>query len=381
MNVAIAVKEFPPNVIGGTETQTKRMAGELAARGHDVTVFTKRYDRSHEDDDIAYEVRRVWNLEWSPFLSTLTFLVVALFAVVRRADEFDCLQCMMLYPIGFLGYVTNLLTGLPYFAWVRGGDYYLMRDVRWKRWMMRAVLADTLVLTQAADIRTDVRADFDSVDSNVEVLGNGVSIPDEQAPCSDRTVLYLGRLAPKKGLEYLVRAAAELDDPCELVVVGDGEQRDGLEALAERLDVSVTFEGFVDPDAVGDYYRSADVFVLPSIEGEGIPNAMLEAMAWGLPVVGTDSGGVGETLRDGETGYLVPMRDSSALADAVQTLLDDGERRREMGQAARRYASEHHSWDSLVGSLEDIYESRPAAGRGWTGRKQQTVLNFSYGDE
>jgi glycosyltransferase involved in cell wall biosynthesis len=362
MNVAIAVKEFPPDVIGGTETQTKRMAGELAARGHDVTVFTKRYDRSHEDDDIEYEVRRVWNLEWSPFLSTLTFLVAALFAVVRRADEFDCLQCMMLYPIGFLGYVMNLLTGLPYFAWVRGGDYYLMRDVRWKRWMMRAVLTDTLVLTQAADIRTDIRADFDSVDSNVEVLGNGVSIPDERAPCSDRTVLYLGRLAPKKGLEYLIEAAAELDGPYELVVVGDGERRDDLEALAERLNVSVTFEGFVDPDAVGDYYRSADVFVLPSIEGEGTPNAMLEAMAWGLPVVGTDSGGVGETLRDGETGYLVPMRDSSALADAVQTLLDDGERRREMGEAARRYASEHHSWDSLAESLEQIYASRPADG-------------------
>ena len=144
-----------------------------------------------------------------------------------------------------------------------------------------------------------VLADFDSVDSNVEVLGNGVSIPDEQAPCSDRTVLYLGRLAPKKGLGYLIKAAAELDRPYELVVVGDGERREDLEALAERLNVSVTFEGFVDPDAVGDYYRSADVFVLPFIEGEGIPNAMLEAMAWGLPIVGTDSGGVGETLRDG----------------------------------------------------------------------------------
>jgi len=175
-------------------------------------------------------------------------------------------------------------------------------------------------------------------------------------------VLYLGRLAPKKGLQYLVRAAAELDGPYELVVVGDGKRRDDLEALADRLDVSVTFAGFVDPDDVGACYRDADVFVLPSIEGEGIPNAMLEAMAWGLPVVGTDSGGVGETLRDGETGYLVPMRDSSALANAIQELLDDAERRREMGEAARQYAREQHSWDSLTESLEEIYASRPADG-------------------
>jgi len=60
------------------------------------------------------------NLNWSPFLNTLTFLVAALFAGVQRADEFDCLQCMMLYPIGLLGYVMNLLTGLSYFTWVRG---------------------------------------------------------------------------------------------------------------------------------------------------------------------------------------------------------------------------------------------------------------------
>ena len=363
MNVAIAVKEFPPDVIGGTETQTKRMASELTARGHDVTVFTKGYDRDHDDGDLEYEVRRVWNLDWSPFLSTLTFLMAALFAVVRRADEFDCLQCMMLYPIGFLGYVTNLLTGLSYFAWVRGGDYYLMRDIWWKRWMMRAVLADTLVLTQADDIRADIRADFDSVDANIEVLGNGVSVPDERAPCSGRTVLYLGRLAPKKDLEHLIRAAAELEGPYELVLVGDGQRRERLETMAERLNVAVTFEGFVDPDEVGAHYTNADIFVLPSIEGEGIPNAMLEAMAWGLPVIGTDSGGVGGTLRDGETGYLVPMHDSSALADAIQELLDDDERRREMGRTARGYVRRHHSWGSLIESLEEIYASRPAAGR------------------
>lgn len=363
MNIAIAVKEFPPDVIGGTETQTKRMASELTARGHDVTLFTKEYDRDHDDDDVEYEVRRVWNFDWSPFLSTFTFLLATLIAVVRRAGEFDCLQCMMLYPIGFLGYVANLLTGLPYFAWVRGGDYYLMRDVWWKHRMMQAVLADTLVLTQADDIRADIRKDFDSVDANIKVLANGVSVPDEQAPCSDRTVLYLGRLAPKKGVEHLIRAAAELDGPCELVVVGDGEQREKLEVIAERLDINVTFEGFVDPDEVDTYYMNADLFVLPSIEGEGIPNAMLEAMSWGLPIIGTDSGGVGETLRDGETGYLVPMRDSSALADAMQELLDDDERRQEMGQIARQHVRRHYSWESLTESLEQIYASKPAVGR------------------
>lgn len=351
MQVAIALKTFPPDVIGGMETQTKRMAKELHGRGHDVTVFTKRFGE-HDDSDVPCEVVRVWNWQRSPFLSDLTFLVFALVALLRRRNEFDLLQCMMIYPVGFLGYVVNKLAGLPYFAWIRGGDYYLMNDVRWKRWMMRRVLEDTLVLAQSEEIRNDITADFDGIDCDIDVLGNAVSVPDETA--SGEGVLYVGRLAPKKGLEYLIEAVAEID--AELTIVGDGSERPRLEQTAADSGAEVTFEGEVAPDEVSQYYRSTSVFALASTEGEGMPNVVLEAMSWGLPVVATDSGGLPSLIEDGYNGYLVPMRDPQSLSAKLETLLQDDQTRATLGANARTFVAEHHSWGSLCSELETYYE-------------------------
>ena len=351
MRVAITLKTFPPDVIGGMETQTKRMATELHERGHDVTVFTKRFG-DHDDSDVPYEVVRVRNWQTNPFVSDLTFLVFALLALLRRRDEFDVLQCMMLYPVGFLGYVLDRLAGLPYFAWIRGGDYYLMNDVWWKRWMMRRVLRDTLVLAQSGEIQQDVLEDFDDIECNVDVLGNAVSLPEETA--SGEGVLYVGRLAPKKGVGYLVDAVAAIDAP--LTIVGDGDERERLEQRAAEAGADVTFEGAVDPDEVDRYYRSAAVFALASTEGEGMPNVVLEAMSWGLPVVATDSGGLPSLIETGHNGYLVPMRDSQAMSAKLETLLADDQHRATLGENARTFVAEHHSWDSLCSRLETHYK-------------------------
>jgi glycosyltransferase involved in cell wall biosynthesis len=350
VNIALVLKTFPPDVIGGMETQTKQMATELHESGHDVTVFTKRFG-DHDDSDVPYEVVRVRNWQRTAFLSDLTFLLWTVLLLLRRRTEFDVLQCMMLYPVGFLGYVVNSLGRLPYFAWIRGGDYYLMNDVWWKRWMMRCVLRDTLVLAQSEEIRRDVSTDFDDIDCRIEVLGNAVSLAEETA--SGDGILYVGRLAPKKGLEYLVEAMADVDAP--LTIVGDGSEREHLEALVADTDGEIRFVGAVDPSEVEAYYRDAAIFVLPSVEGEGMPNAVLEAMAFGLPVVATDSGGLPTLIDDGITGFVVPMRDSGALADRLTELLDHPERRADMGTAAREYVRENHSWDWLVSELEEIY--------------------------
>ncbi len=350
MRIAVALKTFPPDIIGGMETQTKQMATELHKRGHDVTVFTKRFG-DHDDSDVPYEVTRVRHWQVNPFVSDLTFLVVALLALLRRRNEFDVLQCMMIYPIGFLGYVVNKLTGLPYFAWIRGGDYYLMNNVWWKRWMMRRVLSDTLVLAQSKEIRADVTADFQDIDCDIEVLGNAVSIPEGTADGDG--VLYVGRLAPKKGLEYLIKAMADVEE--RLTIVGDGSERTRLERLAAETSAEVTFEGKIAPDKVHDYYESAAVFVLPSIEGEGMPNVVLEAMSWGLPVVATDSGGLPSIIEHGQNGFIVPMRNEEELSRQIHILLEESETYTDMSLHAKKYVKENHSWSNTIIQLENQY--------------------------
>lgn len=356
MKIGIVLKTFPPDVIGGMETQTKQMATKLDHSGHDVTVFTKQFGDHGVDENVPYEMVRVRNWQRYPLLSDLTFLIFALTQIVRRSTEFDVLQCMMLYPVGFLGYVVNKLTGLPYFAWVRGGDYYLMNDVFWKRWMMRRVLADTLVLVQSTEIKTDIETDFADIETDIQVLGNGVDFPVESRPDpAVNRVLYVGRFAEKKGLIHLFDAIEQVTVDCELVLVGDGDQRDTLERRAKEVETDVQFEGFVLPSNVEKYYRKASVFVLPSTEGEGMPNVVLEAMSWGVPVVTTESGGLSSMITDGSTGYLVPMRDPAALRRKIETLLSNPSKRKEIGNAARQYVYENHSWEQNVDNLEQIY--------------------------
>jgi glycosyltransferase involved in cell wall biosynthesis len=351
LRVAILVKEFPPDVIAGTETQTKRLAAALENHSdHDVTVFTKSYP-TPDNTDTEFELVRVPTWHLTPFVSTLTFVIGALILLLLRHREFDLLQSMMIYPTGFVGYLCSKLVGLPYFAWIRGGDYYFMKEHPVKRSTIRAVLADTLVLVQTDRIREDVRQEFPQ--PTIRVLGNGVDLPAETA--DGKAVVFVGRLEEQKGVHVLLEAMAELDE--QLIVVGDGSERETLEAQAAANDVNAEFVGEVSPDAVVEQLHRGKLFVLPSVRGEGLPNAMLEAMGVGLPVVVTDTGGVADGVREGETGYVVEPGDVEALRERIETLCADTERRETMAAAARNYVAETHSWAHLVDELDEIYRN------------------------
>lgn len=351
MHIAILVKEFPPNIIGGTETQTKRMAAEIQRQSdHNVTVYTKSYS-GEEELNPEFNLKRVPNWRVNSFISTLTFVLMSFIYLLRDHRNYDLLQCMMIYPNGFVGYLLHRICGLPYFSWIRGGDYYFMKDTNWKRWMIERVLSDTLVLVQTERIERDVRSEFP--DSTLRVLANGVDFPQERAD-GDK-IVFVGRLKEQKGVEILLRAVSGIDE--ELLIVGDGPQRGALETLAEELDVDTTFVGWVDPDSVGTYLQRGKVFVLPSINGEGLPNALLEAYAYGLPVIATDTGGVSDAVIDGETGFVIEPRSVSALTERISVICQNPERRESMARSARDYAESNYRWSQIVQEIHNIYVS------------------------
>ena len=352
MHVAILVKEFPPDVIGGTETQTVRMARELAVEsGHEVTVYTKSYPGPEPHEDVPFDLVRVPTWHYSPFVSTLTFVLAATLYLLRDARNIDVLQCMMIYPSGAVGYLVSRLTGLPYFAWIRGGDYYFAREVAFKRRLLATVFDDALVLVQTESVAEDVREEFP--DATVGVLGNGVDIPDRVADGDAAT--FVGRLKHQKGVHNLVSAVDGLDE--EVVIVGDGPEREYLERLADGVDADITFIGEVPPDRVPEYLLSSKLLVLPAVDGEGLPNVLLEAMAHGVPVVSTTVAGIPDVVQDGETGYVVPPDDVDALADRIRRVCEDDAHRAELADNARAFVESEYAWDRLLAELDDVYES------------------------
>ena len=180
------------------------------------------------------------------------------------------------------------------------------------------------------------------------------------------TILFVGRLEPRKGLAYLVRAFLRLKPAfpgLRLLVVGRDDKRQQAKAMAmvpPRLRPDVSFVGSVPQADLPSYYASADVLCAPSLGGESFGMVLVEAMAVGLPVVCSDIGGYRDVVGDGRDGLLVPARDPEALATALGGLLDNPTRRAAMGDAARSTAA-RYAWDVVGGEVLEVYEAALAA--------------------
>ena len=146
---------------------------------------------------------------------------------------------------------------------------------------------------------------------------------------NDREVITVARLVPVKGIRYLIGAMKYVKD-ATLIVIGDGPEKTKLESLAENLGLRnrVLFTGWINNRSkLSMYLKRARVFVLPSLS-EGTPQAVIEAMYNGLPIVATNVGGIPEIVVDGINGFLVPPRNEKALAEAIEKALSDTELQR-----------------------------------------------------
>jgi glycosyltransferase involved in cell wall biosynthesis len=200
----------------------------------------------------------------------------------------------------------------------------------------------------------------------VAVIPNALPATDERALPSLPNSLSGGpivgvvaRLQPEKGIEYFVKAAAQVASQlpsAEFIVVGGGPMQKDLVRLARRLGVSerVHFLGFrMDGPSL---VRLFDVVVVPSLS-EGTPLVVLEAMAAGVPVVASAVGGIPEQVRHGCEGLLVPPADSAALAEAIVGLLRDPDRARGLGEAGRRRVTAHYGHAAMVRKTEAVYRA------------------------
>lgn len=180
-----------------------------------------------------------------------------------------------------------------------------------------------------------------------------------------RIVLSVARLEPHKGHDRLIRALAALEDDAGLVLVGEGSERARLERTAADAGVAarVVFAGVAPDDELPVYYTAADAFALLSrdthgpragVEGGGI--ALLEACAYGLPVVAAATGGIPETIREDETGLLVNPDDGPAVARALRRVLEDRALATRLGAAGKVMATGERSWARFVERMETVLE-------------------------
>jgi glycosyltransferase involved in cell wall biosynthesis len=207
--------------------------------------------------------------------------------------------------------------------------------------------ADRVVVT-AGYMKQYVEEQYGLADSRVKVIPNYVLTdlfrPDSEGICKPGRICFVGRLHPEKNLLALLEAVRGLD--VELEIIGDGPQRKAVEAAACDKGVSVRFLGRCPHAELPQRLNAAEMFILPSLY-EGHPKALLEAMACGRPVIGTDVIGIRELIRHRQTGYLCGTSPEE-IRSAIQDVLSDADLRARMGHNGREFVVEHFALERVV---------------------------------
>ncbi len=204
-------------------------------------------------------------------------------------------------------------------------------------------------------------------ESRIRIIGNGINVPQfacarptlrQHLVASTAVVGLVGRLAPEKGIQYFLDAAAVVlrsSPEVSFVVVGDGPERRNLEEAVRSLGIEnkVHFAGKLE-DMAG-VYASLDILVSSSLK-EGLPMTILEALAAGRPVVATAVGAVPELVLHEQTGLLTPPADAGALASAILRLLDDGQLREKLAVQGQRLVQEQFSAEAMATQYLKVYD-------------------------
>ena len=349
----------------GTENMLLQLSGSLRELSCNITAGV--FENLHRPNlEVAEQIRRQGipvevircrgRLDWDPVRRIRACIEARRIDVVHTHG----------YKANFYAYAAIRPLGLPLVATCHNWPgktiplllYYWLDHIILKRFDRVAVVSNDVAqsLRRAGIAPEKISLIENGIDVSTfkgcEALCEQISKP----PLTMR-IAVVGRLAPEKGIQFFLRAAREvlLTHPdTEFLLVGDGPQRAELESLARRLQIEkqVIFTGARSD--MPRVYASMDVFVLPSLN-EGMPLALLEAMAAGKAVVATRVGAIPNLITSEHTGLMIEPRDVPALRDSILRLMRDPELRRRLGRTAQNTVKERYSAEAMASSYYRMY--------------------------
>jgi glycosyltransferase involved in cell wall biosynthesis len=248
-----------------------------------------------------------------------------------------------------------------------GSDVFI--DIKVQRFLVPLIkyaLAKADAITATSKMQTAQTEQFSAKGKKVYTIPFGIDLTEFTPGSSPRkdgkiTIGIVKNLKKKYGVEYLIKAFKIVNDrfpKTRLLVVGDGPLHSSLEKLVYSLSLSdsTEFVGSVRHSEVTSYLNEMDIFVMPSLsESETFGVAAAEASAMRIPVVASKIGGIPEVIKDGESGYLVPAKNSEALAQALIKLIENPNLRIELGKAGRRLIKRYYDWNENAAQMETLY--------------------------
>lgn len=371
--VVMLVNKFPPLPAGGAEKQAERLAGYLAAKGVAVGVLTRAADNL----PITEQRNGFW-IERVPApgpgkVATVVFTLGAMWALLHHRRQYAILHAHLAFAPAVAAAIMGRLLGKRVIVKFGNsgafGDVHVSRQHwlgRFKLALLRRLVHVNIALDEVMESellaagfpRTRVLRMINGIQHEQFARQTPHTKAKEALGLAEKTILlYVGRLTKQKALPDMLTAlhtALAQRPDLHLMLVGQGEERAALETHVAALGLAhaVTFVGNVQQ--VQPYLDAADLFVLSSLT-EGISNALLEAMAAGLPCVATAVGGTPEVLDHGACGVLLPPSRPDQFAITLVQLANDPAKRTRLGQAAQKRIANTYAFQVVGDQYRDLY--------------------------
>lgn len=281
----------------------------------------------------------------------------------------DVIHSHWIVPQGLVGMICQKTRHKPHIVSSHVADAQIFSKWHALKPVLRLILSGMDMLTTNSTYTKKVIEDLIPLPCPCLVIPMGVIAPKEMNNpliTSDAPrILYVGRLIEWKGVDTLLRAMVQVLQQktlALLTIVGSGEEHDNLEKLAHDLGISdhVEFLGQISDDRLSALYSSASILILPSrpsrgIVMEGLGVVLLEAMSWGVPVIGSNVGGIPDIIEDGKNGFLFPCNDEKYLAAKIITLVTDIVLARQFRQKGYETVRTRFSWDAISRDFSKAY--------------------------
>ena len=401
----LIIMQFP--LFGaGTGTYTRRLSEHLAKRpGFEVAVavpddrkiigvklFTikppfQAVMATHSEWKGAKKFSELSGVEFTRYYSAY------LKQIVDIVDQFkpDVIHIQHCFMLTWIANYIKSIYGICYLATSHGTCVYLSSlDFRYRVLTSQALQRATEITAVSYHTKKwfckifgqDLRRKVKVITGGIDLQAYNKSIPttliEKKYNLGGKDiVIFVGRLMPEKGVEYLIKASKEIK--AEVFVIGGGSHKNHLMNYAKLVGTkNVRFLGYIDKgsiDEIRQFYKRAKVCVVPSVWDEPLGLVILEAMAMETPVVASKKGGIPLAVKDGHNGILIRPRSAQAIVAAVNKLLGDEKLRLEMGQNARKWVEEKFDWgNAIVPKFIPLYKKVAEATRNLRDKKIKTLL-------
>lgn len=363
-------------LVGGAEIAVREITNRMLQSEIEFDMITIRYNKrdSREEKIGKIKVYRIGR-SWLPLrLRKLLFPFSAVRLAVRlhRTQRYDATWSIMASWSGFAGlFFSFRFPKVPRILTLQEGDPLssIRRKVRLVYPFFRMIFTRATVIQAISTYLQNFAIDMGSK-APIEVIPNGVDggrFSEEYPPheietlkhnlgkkLGDIFLITTSRLVLKNGVKDMIDALLYLPPRVKAIIVGDGPLRAMLEkhVASKELGDRVRFLGELRYEELPRYLKACDVFVRPSLS-EGLGNSFLEAMAAGLPVIGTPVGGIVDYLKDGETGLFATPADPRSVAECVRRLLEDRNLLNSLARNGQSLALKHYDWNTVAKAMHE----------------------------